>query len=90
MCRLQISQKFTRKDHFPLPLIDQVPDTLFGKKYFSFLDSAISGYNQVQIHPNDQEKITFTCQWVTFAYKVFPFGLCNGPVAFQRGVLSIF
>ena len=29
--------KETKKDHFPLPFIDQAPDTLAGKKYFSFL-----------------------------------------------------
>ena len=36
--------KETLKDHFPLPFIDQVLDTLAGKKYFSFLDG-FSGYN---------------------------------------------
>ena len=38
--------KATLKDHFPLPFIDQVLDTLVGKKYFSFLDG-FSGYNQI-------------------------------------------
>ena len=41
--------KSSRKDHFPLPFIDRVLDTLFGKKYFFFL-YGFSGYNQVQIH----------------------------------------
>ena len=36
--------KATLKDHFPLPFIDQVLETLAGKKYFSFLDG-FSGYN---------------------------------------------
>jgi hypothetical protein len=36
--------KATLKDYFPLPFIDQVLDTLSGKKYFSFLDG-YSGYN---------------------------------------------
>ena len=40
--------KATLKDYFPLPFIDQVLDTLIGKKYFSFLDG-FSGYNQIQI-----------------------------------------
>ena len=44
----------TGNDHFPLPLIDKVLDTLSGKNYFSFLDG-FSGYNQIQIHPDDQE-----------------------------------
>jgi len=50
----------TQKDHFPLPFIDQVLDTLSRKKYFSFLDG-FSGYNQIQIAPKDQDKMTFTC-----------------------------
>eukprot|EP00253_Pinus_taeda_P034267 PITA_34267 len=81
--------KATKKDHFPLPFIDQVLDGLAGKKFFSFLDG-FSGYNQIQISPADQEKTTFTCPWGTFAYRVLPFGLCNAPATFQRAVLSIF
>jgi len=81
--------KATQKDHFPLPFIDQVLDTLAGKKFFSFLDG-FSEYNQIQIAPEDQDKTTFTCPWGTFAYRVLPFCLCNAPATFQRDVLSIF
>ena len=81
--------KATQKYHFPLPFIDQVLDTLAGKKFFSFLDG-FSGYNQIQIDPEDQDKTTFTCPWGTFSYRVLPFGLCNAPATFQRVVLSIF
>ena len=81
--------KATQKDHFPLPFIDQVLDTLAGKKFFSFLDN-FSGYNQIQIAPEDQDKTTFTYHWGTFSYRVLPFGLCNAPATFQRAILSIF
>ena len=81
--------KATLKDYFPLPFIDQVLDTLAGKKYFSFLDG-FSGYNQIQIAPEDQDKTTFTCPWATFSYRVLPFGLCNALDTFQREVLAIF
>eukprot|EP00253_Pinus_taeda_P003814 PITA_03814 len=81
--------KATQKYHFPLPFIDQVLDTLAGKKLFSFLDG-FSGYNQIQIAPEDQDKTTFTCPLGTFAYRVLPFGLCNAPTTFQRAILSIF
>jgi hypothetical protein len=81
--------KATLRDHFPLPFIDQVLDSLAGKKYFSFLDG-FSGYNQINIALEDQDKTTFTCPWGTYAYKVLPFGLCNAPTTFQRAFLAIF
>ena len=65
-------KKATHKDHFMLPFIDQVLDTLVGKNYFSFMDG-FSGYNQIRISPEDQEKTTFTFPWGTFAYQVLPF-----------------
>ena len=49
--------KATHKDHFPLPFIDQVLDTLSEKKFFFFLDG-FSGYNQIQIALEDQDKTT--------------------------------
>ena len=52
--------KATLQDYFPLPFIDQVLDTLSGKKYLSFLDG-YSGYNQIQIALEYQDKTTFTC-----------------------------
>ena len=47
----------TRKDHFPLPFIDQMLERLAGKSFYCFLDG-YSGYNQIVINPEDQEKTT--------------------------------
>ena len=66
----------TRKDHFPLPFVDQMLDRLAGHPYFCFLDG-YSGYNQISIATEDQEKTTFTCPFGTFAFRRMPFGLCN-------------
>jgi hypothetical protein len=79
----------TRKDHFPLPFIDQMVERLAGHEYYCFLDG-YSGYNQVPVDPEDQEKTTFTCPFGTFAYRRMSFGLCNAPATFQRYMISIF
>nr|GEV86013.1 reverse transcriptase domain-containing protein [Tanacetum cinerariifolium] len=66
----------TRKDHFPLPFMDQMLKRLAGNQYYCFLNG-FSGYFQIPIDPKDQEKTTFTCLYGTFAYRRMPLGLCN-------------
>ena len=72
----------TRKDHFPVPFIDQMLDRLAGKEFYCFFDG-YSGYNQIAIAPKDQEKMTFTCPYGTFTFQRMSFGLCNAPATFQ-------
>ncbi|GKC69269.1 reverse transcriptase domain-containing protein, partial [Tanacetum coccineum] len=79
----------TRKDHFPLPFMDQMLERLAGNEYYCFLDR-FSGYFQIPIDPQDQEKTTFTCPYGTFAYQRMPLGLCNAPRTFQRCMMAIF
>lgn len=49
-----------------------------------------SGYNQIPIAVEDQEKTTFACLYGIFVYRRMPFELCNAPITFQRCMMSIF
>ena len=71
------------KDNYPTPFIDQIIDECVGCEIFSFMDG-FSGYNQINICPEDQSKTAFICLWGTFAYMKLPFGLKNERATFQR------
>nr|GEU30256.1 reverse transcriptase domain-containing protein [Tanacetum cinerariifolium] len=77
----------TRIDHFPLTFMDQTLERLAGNEFYCILDG-FSGYFQIPIDPQDQEKTTLTCPYRTFAYRRMPFGLCNAPGTFQRDSFS--
>ena len=81
--------KATRKDHYPLPFIDQMLERLSKHTHFYFLDG-YSGLSQIPVSKDDQEKTTFTCPFGTFAYRRMPFGLCNAPATFQSCMMAIF
>ncbi|GKB47257.1 reverse transcriptase domain-containing protein [Tanacetum coccineum] len=79
----------TRKDHLPLPFIDQILEKVAGNEFYCFLDG-FSCFIQIPISPEDQEKATFTCPYGTFSYRRMPFGLCNAPATFQICMMAIF
>jgi hypothetical protein len=81
--------KTTKKDHFPLPFIDEMLERLTNHSFFYFLYE-YSGYYQILIHSDDQSKTTFTCPYGTYAYSRMSFGLCNALASFQRCMMSIF
>ena len=77
------------KDSYPLPRIDQLVDSTAGHRLLSFMD-AISGYNQIKMDKEDQEKTSFITSQGLFCYKVMPFGLKNAGATYQRLVNHMF
>nr|KYP65300.1 Transposon Ty3-G Gag-Pol polyprotein [Cajanus cajan] len=81
--------KVCLKDAYPLPNIDRLVDGASGHKFLSFLDT-YSGYNQIQMHPQDEEKTTFITETANYCYRVMPFGLKNVGATYQRLMNNIF
>ena len=77
------------KDSFPLPRIDLIVDATVGHGLLSFMD-AFSGYNQISMDRDDQEKTSFVKAQGTYCYRVMPFGLKNAGATYQRLVNRMF
>ena len=79
----------TKKNHYPIPFIDQILKKHVWQTYYCFLDG-YSGYNYIGIYPRYQERTTFTCLEGTYAFRRMPFGLCNALATFQRCMNAMF
>ena len=77
------------KDSFPLPRIDLIVDATVGHELLSFMDT-FSGYNQISMDPDDQEKTSFVTGQGTYFYRVMPFRLKNTGATYQRLVNRMF
>ena len=77
------------KDSFPLPRIDLIVDATAGHELLSFMDG-FSGYNQISMDPDDQEKTSFVTEQGTYCYRLMPFGLKNVGATYQRLVNMMF
>ena len=77
------------KDSYPLPWIDTLVDSTVRHELLSFMD-AFSGYNQIKMKEEDQEKTSFMTSQGLFCYKVMPFGLKNVGATYQRLINKMF
>ena len=77
------------KDSYPLPRIDTLVDSTARHELLSFMDT-FSGYNQIRMKEEDQEKTSFVTSQGIFCYKVILFGLKNAGVTYQRLMNKMF
>ena len=77
--------KISLKDNYPLLKMDHILQRVVGARRISLLDG-FSGYNQILVHPDDQDKTAFTTPWGIFKYVKMPFGLKNAGATFQRAM----
>jgi hypothetical protein len=75
----------TKKEVYPLPLIDECIDSLAGNKWFSKLD-ANSAYYQVKMKEEDKQKTAFITKYGLFQFTRMSFGLCNAPATYARAM----
>ena len=77
------------KDSYPFSRIDTLIDLTARHEVLSFMD-VFSGYNQIKMNEEDQEKTSFVTSQGLFCYKVMPFGLKNVGATYQRLMNKVF
>ena len=81
--------KACSKDSYPLLWVDILVDSTAQHQLLSFMD-VFSGYNQIRMHEDNQEKTSFVTSQGLFYYKVMPFGLKNEGAMYQRLMNKMF
>ena len=74
--------EITKKNRYPLPLIDETLNRLHKAKYYTRLDLCWA-FNLIRIPSGDEWLTAFRTRYELFEYLVIPFGLTNAPATFQ-------
>ena len=75
----------TKRDTYPLPLIQDIVDKMEDIIFWSTLDAA-SAYWSIPLNDADNEKTAFSVPRGKYEFNVTPFGLCNAGASYQRMV----
>ena len=75
--------EITRKDRYPLPLVEEILSRINNAKIFTKIDIR-QAFHRIRVDPSSEELTTFRTRYGTFKCKVLPFGLTNGPSTYQR------
>lgn len=78
----------TKRNRYPLPLIEEVIGKLRGCKHLTRLD-IIAAFNKIRMDPESEDLTTFTTGMGQYKYRVLPFGLTNGPSTFQQYINDV-
>ena len=78
----------TKKDRYPIPLIEETLAQLEGAKYFTKIDIHQAFY-RIKMSKDSKELTTFLIRFGTFKYLVMPFGLCNRLASWQHLINNI-
>ncbi len=73
----------TKRNRYPIPLIDEVLARIQGCKYLTKLD-IIAAFNKLRMHPESEDYTTFVTSLGSYKYRVLPFRLTNGPASWQE------
>lgn len=84
----RVLNKITAKDNYPLPIIEEQIDALYGKRCFSLLDLK-DGFHHVYMSEDSIKYTAFVTPFGQYEYLKMPFGLKNAPARFQRYVNDI-
>lgn len=78
--------KVCPKDNYALSKINKLMDATIGRTVLSFM-GAFSGYHQIPLHQEDQEKVASIIGRGIYCYEVMPFGLrTSGQVQLIKGL----